>query len=67
MPVKAERSKTGGLIPQTQYYLVYVDILDPDDAIAAGSMAQVKIHCKNETCLTWLWRKINTSLELRLM
>ena len=67
VPVRAERSKTGALIPQTQYYLVYVDLLDPDDAIAPGSMAQVKIHCKNETCLTWLWRKINTTLELRLM
>src|SRR5262249_11118361 len=63
VPVRAERSKTGALIPQTQYYLVYVDLIDPGDAIAPGSMAQVKIHCKNETCLTWLWRKINTTLE----
>jgi putative peptide zinc metalloprotease protein len=66
VPVKAG-SKGGALIPQTQYYLVYVDIDDADEFIAAGTTAQVKISCKSETCLTWIWRKLNTSLELRLM
>ena len=65
--VKTERTKTGGLIPQTQYYLVYVDIVNPDPAMAPGTMAQVKIQCKSETCLKWLWRTINTSMELKLM
>ena len=67
VPVKAERSKSGGLIPQTQYYLVYIDILNPDNAMAPGTMAQVKIKTKNETCLKWMWRTVNTSMELRLM
>ena len=67
VPVKAERAKNGALIPQTQYYLVYVDIIDPDDAIAPGTMAQVKIKTKNETCLKWMWRTINNSMELKLM
>jgi putative peptide zinc metalloprotease protein len=65
--VKPERSKSGGLIPQTQYFLVYVDIVNADDAMAPGTSAQVKISCKPETCLKWVWRTINTSLELRLM
>jgi hypothetical protein len=67
VPVKAERSKNGGLIPQTQYFLVYIDIENADDAIAPGTMAQVKIRTKNETCLKWMWRTVNTSMELRLM
>jgi hypothetical protein len=67
VPVKAERSKSGGLIPQTQYFLVYIDIENADDAMAPGTMAQVKIKTKSETCLKWVWRTVNTSLELRLM
>ena len=46
--------KAGGppdhLVPTTQYYLVNVEIIDPDDAIAPGNMAQVKIICQPETC-----------------
>ena len=68
VPVKAEpNGKNGGLMPQTQHYLVYIDIVNPDDAIAPGNMAQVKIKTKSETCLKWMWRTINTSMELRLM
>jgi putative peptide zinc metalloprotease protein len=57
----------GHLVPQTQYYLVNIDLLDPDDSITPGSMAQVKIHCRPETCLHWLWRTINTTFDLGLM
>ena len=67
VPVKAERSKMGGLIPQTQYFLVYIDIENADATMAAGTMAQVKISCKPETCLTFLWRTINRSLKFGLM
>lgn len=63
--------KAGGqmnhLIPQTQHYLVYIDLLSPDGAITPGNMAQVKIHCRPETCLHWLWRTINATFDLRLM
>jgi hypothetical protein len=63
--------KPGGnannLVPQTQYYLVYIDIIDPDDAIMVGNFAQVKIHCQPETCLRWAWRKINGLFDLGLM
>jgi putative peptide zinc metalloprotease protein len=67
VPVKAERTKTGGLLPQTQYYLVYVDIESPDAAIIPGNSAQVKIYCKPETIASWLWRTINTTFDLHLM
>jgi hypothetical protein len=52
----------GALIPQEQYFLVDVSITDPDNAIVPGSMGQVKVHCKNETCAHWLWRTISPFL-----
>ncbi len=65
--VRANANPTGVLIPQTQHFLVYVDIQDPDNAILPGSMAQVKIYCRPETCLRWLWRKINDAFNLGLI
>jgi multidrug efflux pump subunit AcrA (membrane-fusion protein) len=68
----AVKAASGGapnapLVPQTQHYLVFVEILDPDAAIAPGSMAQVKIYCQPETCLRWLWRKVNDAFDLGLI
>lgn len=59
-------ARTQTLVPQTQHYLVYVEILDPSNAISPGSMAQVKIHCKPETCASWLWRKVNALFDIGL-
>ena len=63
--------KAGGrpdaLVPQTQQYLVYIDMLEPDAGIASGSLAKAKIHCKPETCVRWLWRTINNTFDLGLM
>jgi len=56
-----------GLVPQTQHYLIYLTIDDPDDAIGVGAMAQVKIYLQPETCLSWAWRTINDVFNLRLM
>jgi multidrug efflux pump subunit AcrA (membrane-fusion protein) len=67
VPVKAERTKTGGLLPQTQYYMVYVDVENPDPAIIPGNQAQVKIYCKSETILSYLWRTVNSMFDLNLM
>jgi putative peptide zinc metalloprotease protein len=53
--------------PQAQHFLVYIDILDPDDAISPGALAQVKVHCRPETCGRWLWRKINSLFDLGLI
>jgi multidrug efflux pump subunit AcrA (membrane-fusion protein) len=56
------------LIPTTQHYLVYIEILDvDDDTILPGSRAQVKIYCRNETCLHWAWRTINNTFDLGLL
>jgi putative peptide zinc metalloprotease protein len=55
------------LTPQTQQYIVYVDLLPPvDDAIVPGETAQVKIRCQPETCLHWLWRTVNDVFDLGL-
>ena len=54
-------------MPQTQHFLVYIDLIDPDAAIVPGAMAQVKVHCKPETCLHWLWRTLNDTFDLGLL
>jgi putative peptide zinc metalloprotease protein len=63
--------KAGGnpnvLVPQTQHYLVYIDLEDSDGALLPGNMAQVKIHCRPETCAHWLWRTVNNLFDLGLL
>jgi hypothetical protein len=67
-PVAVKAGTQGqALVPATQYYLVYVEIVDPDDAIVPGTMAQVKVACQPETCLHWLWRTLNNTFDLGLM
>jgi hypothetical protein len=65
--VKAKPSGEGTLLPQTQQYLVYIDVLDPDDAVTDGNMAEVKINCRPETCVQWAWRTVHNLFELRLL
>jgi putative peptide zinc metalloprotease protein len=65
--VRATPGAGGAMVPQTQYYLAYVEIEDPDRAIAPGVLAQVKVHCRYETCLSWTWRYINSKFSLRLL
>ncbi|MHB1423680.1 MAG: site-2 protease family protein [Gemmataceae bacterium] len=55
------------LVPSTQQYLVYVEMVDPDESILPGTMAQVKIYCQPETCVHWLWRWLNETFDLGLM
>ncbi len=59
--------KSNTLVPQTQHFLVEVEIIDPDAAIVPGVMAQVKVHCRNETCAKWLWRTVNNLFDLGLI
>jgi len=67
-PVAVKAGGTSGrLIPQTQQYLVFIDLINPDAAITPGNMAQVKIHCRTETCLHWMWRKVNNMFDLGLI
>jgi putative peptide zinc metalloprotease protein len=53
-------------IPQAQYYLVYIEVLDADAAVVPGNMAVTKIYCKSMTCAGWVWRKINALFDLSL-
>lgn len=65
--VQPPNGKAQGLVPQTQHYLVYIDIDDPDPAIAVGAMAQAKVYLRPETCLQWAWRTINDVFNIRLL
>ncbi len=63
----AANPKTGALEAQTQQYLVYITIVNPDDAVRPGNLAEVKVNCRPETCLQWTWRWVNTTFDLRLL
>jgi putative peptide zinc metalloprotease protein len=55
------------LIPQSQVFLVDVDLEDHDGAIALNTLAQVHIHCQYRS-LAWLtWRAIHTTFQPRLL
>jgi putative peptide zinc metalloprotease protein len=54
------------LIPQSQQYLVAIDINDPDNALLPGMMAQVKIHCQWRSCAWWVWRSLSSKFDLGL-
>jgi putative peptide zinc metalloprotease protein len=57
-------SKPNSYTPQSEQYLIEIDILDPDDAICPGTMAQVKIHCRWRTCAWWAWRAFSKAFDL---
>jgi putative peptide zinc metalloprotease protein len=52
-------TQPGVYIPQSQEYLVSINILDPDNAIWPGSMAQVKVQCQWRTAAWAVWRWFN--------
>ena len=54
------------LVPQTQHYLVYIEMLDPDKAVVPGNLVVAKIYCKNMTCGRWVWRAVNSLFNLSL-
>jgi putative peptide zinc metalloprotease protein len=54
-------------VPQNQIYLVQVNILNADSAIAPGALAQVKIYCEYRSGAWWCWRAINKTFDLGLM
>jgi hypothetical protein len=53
--------------PQTQQYLVAIDIVDPDDAICPGTLGQVKIHCRWHSGAWWLWRTLAATFDIKLL
>jgi putative peptide zinc metalloprotease protein len=53
--------------PQSQVFLVGINIDKPDRAIVPGVMAQVKIHCEYRSCAWWTWRAISSAFDLGLL
>jgi putative peptide zinc metalloprotease protein len=54
-------------VPVSQVYLVGIDVIQPDDAMCPGMLAQVKIHCRWRPCVWWVWRTISATFDLGLM
>ena len=55
------------LVPQSQVFLVDVDIDNPDEAIAINTLAQVHIHCEYRSIAWWAWRTVSGTFDLRLL
>jgi putative peptide zinc metalloprotease protein len=66
VPVKPSEDPNK-LTPQSQVFLVDVDIDQPDDAIALNSLAQVHIHCEYRSIAWWVWRTVSSTFDLRLL
>ena len=55
------------LVPQSQVYLVGIEINDPDGAICPGVLGQVKVHCEYRSCAWWIWRALSATFDLGLL
>jgi putative peptide zinc metalloprotease protein len=60
-------SHSDQLIPQSQQYLVAIDLVDPDADVSPGVRAKVKIHCRKRTFAWWTWRTVNDLFNLKLL
>jgi putative peptide zinc metalloprotease protein len=60
----ATKQDQEGLVPQSQQYLVGIDIVDSDAKICPGTMAQAKIHCRWRTCAWWAWRSFSSAFDI---
>jgi putative peptide zinc metalloprotease protein len=52
--------------PQSQVYLVEVEIDDPDQRIQPGVLPIVKIHCRWRSAAWWAWRAIHISFDMNM-
>ncbi len=67
-PLAVKPSQNPNVIqPASQHYLVGIDLLNPDDAICPGTMAQVKVHCRWQTGAWWVWRTVSSTFDLGLI
>jgi putative peptide zinc metalloprotease protein len=67
LAVKPGSNDPKEMIPQSQVYLVGIDILDSDKAICPGALAQVKIHCRYRSGAWWVWRTVSATFDLGLL
>lgn len=61
---KPNPAKPNSYAPQSQQYLVLIDLLEPDDTIIPGTVVQVKVHCRWRSCAWLCWRKLNSAFDL---
>jgi putative peptide zinc metalloprotease protein len=59
--------RPGVYVPQSQVYLVRVNIVRPDSAIYPGTLGQVKVHCRYRTLAWWTYRTVAELFDIRLM
>jgi putative peptide zinc metalloprotease protein len=52
--------------PIVQTYLIPVEVEDPDETLAPGTLATVKIHLKWRSAAWWAWRSIASALDVGL-
>jgi putative peptide zinc metalloprotease protein len=52
--------------PIVQTYLIPVEVEDPDETLAPGTLATVKIHLKWKSAAWWAWRSIASALDVGL-
>jgi putative peptide zinc metalloprotease protein len=57
-------SKPDSYVPQSQQYLIGIEILKPDDAICPGTLARAKVHCHWHTTAWWIWRAFSSAFDL---
>src|SRR5262249_36025227 len=55
------------LVPQTQQYLVTIELVEPDVDMHPGVRAKVKIHCRKRPLSWWVWRQVKDLFNLGLM
>jgi putative peptide zinc metalloprotease protein len=53
--------------PQSQQYLVEIDLDQVDPYLVPGTLVKCKIHCEWKSCAWWVWRKISAMFDLGLI
>jgi putative peptide zinc metalloprotease protein len=66
LATKPGSENPNALQPQSQVYLVEVEMLDADESVRPGVLPMVKIECRWRTAAWYVWRQINVSLDLGL-
>jgi putative peptide zinc metalloprotease protein len=67
LPVKPATDQPDKFVPQGQFYLVDVEILDGDDTLCPGTLANARIHGRWRTAAWWTWRFLSSALDLGLI
>jgi putative peptide zinc metalloprotease protein len=65
LAVKPEE-RPGMYVPQSQVYLIEINVTDADRRIVPGVIPQVKVHCRWRPLAWYVWRKINNSFDMNL-